>query len=164
MSFEQFFKQHYKLAVYIAEKMIQNEGAAEDIACNAFMKMWERGYTENETQMRTFIHLAIKNECIDYIRHKIIADKHTGIIYDNSADFEEAFLLTEIKATLLNEELIRKNLDCLPAQAKRIFEMFWSGLNTRQVAAKMGLTTRTVLNQKTRAIRLLRKRLQLSNQ
>jgi RNA polymerase sigma-70 factor (ECF subfamily) len=155
--YEQLFKKWYKAAVYIAETMIQNEGDAEDIATDAFIKLFQAKYIGDTYTNKKFLIKCIKNACLDYRRHQATIRRNRDEILHTTVDsehFDELFDTMVIQQKTL--AALPKAVNSLPTQCRSIFVMFWKGLKTDQIAAKMNLTPRTVLNQRTRAISLIR--------
>lgn len=153
--YESFYKGWYKAAVYIAERMIQHEGEAEDIAQECFFKLYKRGDFSDKIKMKNFMQVALRNACRDYLKHKRrVNNRQEDIIsYLQKVDsHEEDFCSVYIQAELL----LAKALPNLPARAKTIIVYYFEGLKTADIAHKLNLEPRTVLNQKTRAISLLR--------
>lgn len=155
--YELLFKKWYKAAVYIAELMIQNEGDAEDIATDAFVKLFQAKYFGTEKENKMYIITCIKNSCFDYRRHnEIMRRNHDKIAYASelSENFNEFFDTTVIQLRAL--ESLPLAIDSLPKMARHIIKEYFRGKDTAQIASQMNIAKRTVLNQKTRAISLLR--------
>lgn len=75
------------------------------------------------------------------------------------AEADESFGQDEMIASKVLQ-VIYTEVENLPAQCKQAFKsIFIEGKNTATIAAEMGISTQTVLNQKSKALQLLRLRL-----
>jgi RNA polymerase sigma-70 factor (ECF subfamily) len=149
--FETFYKQYYKWAIYIAEHIIQNEGEAEDIAQSCFIKLYQRmkvcGDMDNK---KAYMITLIKHACIGYTKKKTVREKYVDRL--DLSEIDE----TVDNASIAYDILLLKISESLPKQCKKIFILYALGKKTREIAQKLKIDPRTVLNQKTRAITLLR--------
>jgi RNA polymerase sigma-70 factor (family 1) len=150
------FELHHRPLCYFAERLTGDRQESEDIVADVFMKLWKkRTDFESLQNIKAFLFIATRNACFDFLKHrKRSINSHEEILY-LSPDKEDALLHTLIETELLRH--VYSEVQKLPKQCRTVFELFhFEGLSTRQIADKLHISNQHVLNQKARAIRLLR--------
>ena len=151
------FDMFYRRLCYYAESILHQRQEAEDIVVESFLKlMRKRDDFEHTGDIKSFLYTATRNACIDYLRkQKRHRQSENEIQYlsEQSASTEDIQLINaEVLATLHQE------IERLPPQCAQVFKlMFFQQLTTDQVAKQLSISPKTVLNQKGKAILLLRK-------
>lgn len=151
------FDMFYRPLCYYAESIVRQRQEAEDIVVESFLKLLRKREDFVHTgEIKSFLYTATRNACIDYLRkRKRQLQSETEIKYlsqQTSAAEDILLINAEVMATLFQE------VEKLPPQCAEVFKlMFFQQLTTDQVAKQLSITTKTVLNQKGRAIQLLRK-------
>lgn len=150
------FKEHYPRLCNIAYGYVADMDDSEDIVQDLFVTVWNNGKDSlPEKEFAAYITTAVKNCCVSFLRKKC---KSTISIDDtpaSGADIpdDEAFD-SEAKSP---EELLNEALDVLPPKCRDIFLLSRrEGLKYREIASTLGLSEKTVENQMTKAIKLLR--------
>jgi len=139
-----------------AEKLTGNYQEAQDIATNSFVKLWNmREQFENQSNIRAFLYVTTRNACFDYLRaYKRHLQSHLEVVYLKLYE-DETTLDESLYSQLL--EKISLAIEDLPKQCGNIFKLiYFEGLSTTEIATQLGISNQTVLNQKTRALQLLR--------
>lgn len=147
---------HYRSLCYYAERLTHSKEEAEDIAVDCFIKLLnKKDDFDNLTDIKAFLYTATRNACFDYYRKEKRHDSsHREILYmaqpsDAGDDFE-----------MINAEIMQElslAIENLPPQCSKVFKLiFFKGLNTAEVAGQMNINPKTVLNQKAKAVQLLR--------
>ncbi len=150
------FRMHYRPLCYFATNIIGDEKEGEDIETESFLKLLDkRSNFSTLTEINGFLFTATRNACIDFLRKKK-SRKEVPLEFEKFAGFSEAELHNElITAQVL--QAIYIEMENLPSQCRAIFKaIFIEGKETSTVATQMGLKRQTVLNQKTKALRLMR--------
>jgi len=151
-----FFNLHHRSLCYFASKMVKDEGQAEDIVADCFIKLWDRRVTfENPEKIKAFLYIACRNNCLKYLRdekRKTAAQERYFQQLDEASD--------EIMYEIIETEIIdilAKEVESLPDKCREVFKLIYlGGKSTDQIAAELNLNVQTVRNHKTRAIELLR--------
>lgn len=146
----------YRPLCYYADTIIHNKQEAEDIAVESFVKLLhKRKDFSSLSGIRAFLYTAARNACIDFLRkEKRHRQSHHEIEYLSEPVSlpDHIEISAEVLATLYRE------IEALPPQCAAIFRLlFFQQLTTAQVAAQLEISAKTVLNQKGKAIQLLRK-------
>jgi RNA polymerase sigma-70 factor (family 1) len=150
------FELHNRALCYFAERLTGDKGESEDIVADSFFKLWAKR-TDFETlqSIKAFLYITTRNACFDFLKHrKRSKSSHQEILY-LAPDNDDAILRTMIETELLQR--IYGEIDRLPKKCRDVFKLFhFEGLSTQQIADKLNISKQNVLNQKARAIQLLR--------
>ena len=155
----QIYDRHYRTICYYAERFVQNRAEAEDIAIDSFIKLLKK---KNEfgslAEIKSFLFIVTRNACFDSIRReKRHHSAHKELLYMSDV-MEPDQDLEGIRSEVMQE--IFQEVENLPPQCGQVFKLlFLRGLDSKTAAAELGIATKTVLNQKAKAILLLRKAL-----
>ncbi len=150
------FELYYDTMYLFAYNMIRTQGEAKDIATESFIKLWKlHSNFENLGNIKAFLYVTTRNACIDYLRflQKQRAAQRE-IFYLLDKDKEET-----PKNEMIDAEVFKKlsqQIEALPPKCKEVFKLiYFHNFSTAQIAKKMAITQRNVLNQKARGIQLL---------
>jgi len=157
-AFDFFFNYYYPGLCVYAQKMISlPEEEARDIVQDVFIKFWnDCKKLDIQFSIRSYLFVAVKNKCFDVLRKKNRNIKVQEI--SNEHDFADEAFETYILSEL--ETLFNKSLTKLPERCREVFELSrLHGLKNREIAAKLNLSEKTVENQITKALHVLREEL-----
>lgn len=155
-SFTEIFRQLYPALCYFALRITDNQAAAEDIAGESFLKVWDRRkqfYHFNV--LKSYLYTTTRNASINWLKQSQ-RQKASEMGRAALAETDESYILEDIvKAELLRE--IYNVLDNLPSQCKKIMTLLYvQGKSTKEAAKELNLTTGTVKSQKARGLMLLK--------
>jgi RNA polymerase sigma-70 factor (family 1) len=159
-AFRQLYQLLYRRLCYFAFSLVKNMDQAEDIATDCFVKVWTRKETfESEEGIKTYLYLTAKNACIDFLR----AEKRHELSHQEISYLEAGSAPHQADLPMANAEIMSalyQQLDELPPKCARVFKLiYFEQKNTAEIAALMNTSTKTVLNQKLKAIALLKAQL-----
>ncbi len=150
------FKLYHKSLCYFARQLVDNEGQAEDIVADAFVKLSQKNADfENFASIRAFMYVTIRNSCCNYLKHiQRRTASHKEILHP--AEKDENYIESKmIKADLL--QVILQEVESLPPIRRKIFKMIYlEDLSIFEIATKLNITVDTVRVQKARALHGLR--------
>jgi RNA polymerase sigma-70 factor (ECF subfamily) len=133
------------------------EEEARDIVQDVFVKFWnDCKKLDVQFSIRSYLFVAVKNKCFDVLRKKNrnIKVQEISNEYDIADEAFETYILSELE-TLFNNSLTK-----LPERCREVFELSrLHGLKNREIAAKLNLSEKTVENQITKALHILREEL-----
>jgi RNA polymerase sigma-70 factor (ECF subfamily) len=157
-AFDFFFNYYYPGLCVYAQKMISlPEEEARDIVQDVFVKFWnDCKKLDVQFSIRSYLFVAVKNKCFDVLRKKNrnIKVQEISNEYDIADEAFETYILSELE-TLFNNSLTK-----LPERCREVFELSrLHGLKNREIAAKLNLSEKTVENQITKALHILREEL-----
>lgn len=156
--FDSFFKENYSSLVLFAYKIVKDRMSSEDIVQDAFKKVLEDNSFNRIDNIRAYFYSVVRNKAIDFLRAK---NKAIDISDVENIDFEkgadESYLESEVHVRVL------KAVDSLPDKCRKIFWMNTiEGVTMKEIAEHMGISINTVKSQKTRALTILREKINIT--
>ncbi len=149
---ENIFHQYYSPLCNYATKIISDNTIAEDIVQDLFIQLWENKKLENIENTERFLLRSTKYKCIDYLRTKRIDNEISlenlpEIIYTEDNDINEEDI----------EPLLQYYTSKLPPKTREVFLLSRkSGLTYKEIANDLNISVKTVENQMSRALRIMR--------
>jgi len=160
---DHFFNRYYAPLVYYAQSLTHNQGVAEEIASECFVKLWNyRTRLTDAAKVKALLFRIAYNGAIDSIREQQTRTKHATLFARQPAVPAENEALHKLAetGTFYN---IHQLLHHLPPRTRQIFVLFYFGDRSHQeIARQLGLTVSTVRGLKHRAVQLLKKHLDAS--
>lgn len=153
--FKSRFQEHYSRLCHIAYGYVSDRDDAEDIVQELFISVWNKQLdTMPEKEFSAYITTSVKNSCISFLR-KRKEDMVSIDEYPASASCMPDEIPEEGGKS--PEEVLQAALSALPPKCKEVFLLAkLQGLKYREIAGKLNLSEKTVENQMTKAIKLLR--------
>lgn len=154
--FEEFFKRHYVNFCLLAYRYLNDRDMAEEVVQDVFVKIWEkRSFIEVKGSLTAYFNMAIKNTCLNYLKHKRVEVVFTQNYLQQQKD--EVSPLDNIDELT---EKIKQAIEKLPPQRKKIFLMSrYDGLKYYEIANTLNLSVKTVEAQMGLALKQLREQL-----
>jgi RNA polymerase sigma-70 factor (ECF subfamily) len=154
--FEQLFKTHFEGLYRYAYTILRDNHLAEEMVQEVFVKLYERAHQIRiETSLQSYLYRSVYNESLNYQKHqKAKANYRKFILHrqDPGAHPPDAGSYLELEARL------QLALEELPEQCRTIFQLSrFEELKYREIAERMGLSVKTVENQLSKALRIMRK-------
>lgn len=150
---------YYKGLVYFARRIVEHAGEAEDIAQDTMVKLLGKNSDfDRLSDIKSFLYVSVRNACFNYLKARDRHELSHRELHYLTPEGEESADTEMLKSSVLAE--IYREVAALPAQCGEVFRLlFIHKLTTAEAAERLGLSPQTVLNQKARAIKLLRFRL-----
>jgi len=155
---EQLFKTHFEGLYTYAYTILRDSHLAEEIVQEVFVKLYERAqHITIETSLQAYLYRSVYNESLNYQKHQKAKANYAKFILHRQITAsppqdDSRYLELEAKLQLA--------LDNLPEQCRTIFQLSrFEELKYREIAEKMGLSIKTVENQMSKALKIMRKRL-----
>ncbi|GAB3367654.1 RNA polymerase sigma-70 factor [Arachidicoccus ginsenosidivorans] len=154
MAFTEIYNRYWKKIYIIAYNRMCDGAQSEDIAQEVFASLWaNRGYVQIET-LENYLATAAKYLVLTAIRKKTLS-RNYGQRLKNSTVSQ----LTP-ESTFQNKQilqLLELEIEKLPEKCKLIFKYSRNeGMATKQIAAKLHITPKTVDNQIHKALKILK--------
>jgi len=161
-SFDELFLNNHQFLCMVAVKIVLDDFVAKDLVQDFFVKYWESGDKINAKNFEAYAYRSVKNTCFNYLKHQAVAAKHHISVpvsqlesfpdTDQSEDIDE-----ELPERKLRLKRVHQLLEELPAERRKVFEFHAiDGLNYRQIAERLDISTNTVKTQLRRAYSTLR--------
>jgi RNA polymerase sigma-70 factor (family 1) len=162
---KELYNRHYQPLCFFADRLLDNKEEAEDVAVESFLKLLkEREKQTTIRNIKAYLFSAAYNGCVDILRRRKTRQKvyneieHVGVGAGAGIAEELPADRERIIASVL--QVIYEEIEQLPAKTKIVFtSIFLEGKSTATIAAEMGISPQTVLNQKSRALEILRTKL-----
>lgn len=156
--FKHVYDLYYKVIYTFAYNLVKDTEEAQDITTETFIKLWGlHGNFENLLNIKAFLYITARNFCLDYFRK---------LQRQRSSQKEILYLLrgeNEVENMMIDAEVFDElsgQIENLPGQCKKIFKLiYFDNLKTAEVSERLGISAQNVLNQKQKAIRILRSQL-----
>jgi len=145
------YEEHFIKMMKYAMSIVKSKEVAYDIVIDVFVAAY---ISKVElVEYKTWLMTSVKNKCIDELRKR---ETRKSCEYDDDIhyipeSFRTNFILAE---TLMG---IEDAIEQLPKQTKIVFQLHLAGLATDKIAAKLNIAIQTVRNNRSIAIRKLKK-------
>lgn len=159
-AFRVIFENYNKLLFGCAIQLVKDKEQAEDIVSESFTKLWQRhDVFQTEEHIKAFLFVTTRNASLNYLRHiQRKTASQSELSYLNKDKDDKDIITDMIEGELLKR--IYPMIETLPNKCRTIFKLiYFEDASTDEVAEKLHITPRNVLNQKRRAIQLLKKKL-----
>jgi len=154
-SFEQLFREYFTPLISFAKKILVDEDDAREVVHMVFINLWEkREEIDLSRSLKSYLFTSVHNRSLNVIRDrkKFSSEEVPDIAgeWDVSAQIESMEL----------EEKIREAIDALPEKCRQIFELNrFDGLKYSEIAEQLEISVKTVENQMSKALKILREKL-----
>lgn len=157
--FELLFRTYYSTLCAFANKYLKDSDASEEIVQEIFVKLWNnRDELSIKSSLKSYLYTSVRNSSLNMIKHIEIRENYKEH-NQTEIDHQERMLGDAIEVTEL-EEKIRKSIDELPPERRKVFIMSrYEGKKYREIADELGISVKTVENQMGKAMAFLRLRL-----
>ncbi|MEM6396669.1 MAG: RNA polymerase sigma-70 factor [Bacteroidota bacterium] len=157
-AFKQIFSTHYQDVCRVINRYIADPGLTEDLAQEVFIRLWKKRHDISiETNLPAYLRRMGVNEALAHLRKKtrFKADELPMHLPGQTApSATEQSDLHEL------QDRISAALKKLPPRCRLVFELSrYEDLSNREIAEQLELSIKTVENQMTKALKLLRSEL-----
>lgn len=162
-SFNEIYTSYYKKSFFFAKSYVHDDLAAEDIASESLIRLWEKLKTEKIDYIEPLLLTILKNKALDYLKHEEV--KRTA--FESMVDWHQQELSIRI-STLEScdpneifsdevESIIRETLKLLPEQTRQIFLLSrFENKSNKEIAEQMGVSIKGVEYHISKALKALR--------
>jgi RNA polymerase sigma-70 factor (ECF subfamily) len=160
-AFAKLFRLLYPTLCFYALGFTDDQAAAEDIAEETFIMVWNRRESFNHFKvLRSFLFSSVRNACLNWMKQKARHAVHEKRISVTAEFTEPSILENLVRAEVFRD--VNAAIEKLPPKCRKIISMiFFEGKNTRDVAEELNLSISTVKTQKNRGLMLLRNKFTL---
>jgi RNA polymerase sigma-70 factor (family 1) len=154
---DHYFHAHYGSLSYFAFTLTQDNHLAEELAAEAFVKLWQNREAMQETgSVKAWLYRTVRNGAIDHLRKvKRMRINEQGL---QTADTMEQSILHKLVHTETLRQILHL-MEILPPQCRKVFQLFFlHGKSYSEIAREMNISPITAKNQKNKAVRLLREK------
>lgn len=159
LAFRTVFEQFYVQLCVFANRYVNDREASKDVVNDVFIKFWKAPKRfHHMDHVLANLYLITKHTALNY-QQAVVRSMKRNFVYQTELGDEETFYLAEITRTEMLNELYEA-ISKLPAKAGQIIrQTYLEGKSNQEVADEMGISIQTLRNQKSRALAILRGRL-----
>jgi RNA polymerase sigma-70 factor, ECF subfamily len=161
VAFETLFRKYYADLVSYSCKFTRDMDAAEEIVQEFFYNYWKnRKEIDIKFSLRAYLYRSIRNNTLNYLEAVSVRRKYADRIL-SSANYQ-GYEDKSVEVSELNEK-IEEILNELPERCRTMFCMSrFDGLKYEEIAEKLSVSVKTVEANISKALKLLRKKLETS--
>ncbi|MEL7222299.1 MAG: RNA polymerase sigma-70 factor [Bacteroidota bacterium] len=156
---DKLFRAHYAYLCQTVYKVLPDRILAEDLVQEVFYDLWRKREKLNVKQSwRAYLRRAAINRTLNYIRdQKMIVDDESALPFDMSSAEADAGKLMEVDELKAD---IAQAIESLPERCRLVFGLSrFELMSNKEIAQHLEISIKTVENQMTKALKLLRVRL-----
>lgn len=157
--FQEIYHQHFNGLANYAYSVLKDKDAAKDVVQDVFLDLWNKRETLSiKTSLEAYLVRAVKFKSIDFIRkdktkQQYVANMTPSNVPHTETDSDDG--QTEDRKKQLSYAIAQ-----LPTKCRQVFLLSRiNGYTYKEIAAEMDISTKTVENQISRALKLLRQKL-----
>lgn len=154
------FDKYYTYLCNVVYRVINDADYAEDIVQEIFTDIWRKRESINiQTSLRAYLRRASVNRSLNHIRkQRMKFDENEDAIIDiesNTIDGQQELEKDEL------EQRIHDCIDALPPKCKLVFSLSrFENMSYQEIANHLEISIKTVENQISKALRILRSSIQ----
>ena len=158
--FEDIFKSMFPTLCLFAQKYVSDMDTSREIVHNVFIALWEkREDIDFEKPMKPYLFTSVHNRCLNFIRDNkkfnndelTVEALETQLGADTTDNITTAETVAEINGAI----------QALPDKCREIFILNrFEGLKYHEIADKLGISVKTVEAQMSKALKILRAKLE----
>jgi RNA polymerase sigma-70 factor (ECF subfamily) len=158
-SFELLFRDWYKPLCRTAFRYLHSKEASEDIVQDVFAKLWQqRNQLVFDHSAKAYLYRSVINGCLNYLeknkKNIHLSEQEWGQQQNSSLITREMVLFNE------TEQQVNKAIDELPSACRQVFMLNrFDKMSNKEIASTLDISIKTVENQMTKALRMLRMKL-----
>lgn len=153
-AFDFIYQKYFQKLYGAAYKRLQNRELTEEVVQELFISLWERRTELNISgTLDSYLFSSIKYLTIAQFKKNNLFEQYSStlILEDNDLNFtEEMVAFDELN------EAYQKALQTLPERCREVFVLKRTGLSQRDISEKLDISEKTVENQMTKALKMLR--------
>lgn len=161
-AYEILFMKYFNRLFGFAKSILKDEGLAQDIVQEVFIKIWEKRDGIESTNLDAYLYRLVRNQCISQIRHlKIVKNTHRD--FSEIKNIEELYridFLRDEPYVCIEKELeqeIKQVINSLPERCREVFTLSRvSGLKNREIAEQLDMNIKNVEKHITKALTVFR--------
>ena len=158
-AFNLCFDLFYGVLCLFAKRLVGDLSTAEDIVQGVFVDLWiKRENISAYTSVKTYLFLAVKSDCFDFLQHKKVEQRYIDKVRNESPEEAEQEFTPFLEDDL--QLLINTAVKKMPEQCSKIFYMSrFRYMSYKAIADELNISPKTVDNQIGKALKIVRQAL-----
>lgn len=154
----QLFDRHHRPLLLDAARLLHDADACQDLVQDAFADLWRRrAELDIQTSVGAYLRRMVINKTLNYLKSQrrfAYGDEQAW------ADASDMPVEPVVSGGGSLEELLRRAIQALPEKCRLVFSLSrFEQMSNREIAGALGISVKTVENQMTKALRILRETL-----
>lgn len=155
-NFDRIYVIYFSRMRRFAKEFVLFDEDAENVVQDVFLLLWEkREVLDIKVSLTAYLFSLVKNKCIDYLRHQIVAEEY---IQEQKA---KIYALEQFNYNMSSDEdidaILKKAINKLPEKCREIFvKSRIEGKKHREIATELNISVNTVENQMSIALKKMR--------
>lgn len=153
-AFEILYRRYFSKLYGAAYKRLQDRAITEEIVQELFVSLWERRASLPIENIENYLFTSIKYLVIAQFKKNSLFEKYSSTLTQNDDNFtEQSIAFDELN------DAYQQALLAIPERCREVFLLKRSGLSQREISEKLDISEKTVENQMTKALKILREAL-----
>lgn len=153
LAFEVLYERYWKALYRVAYRILDDAEASKDVVQEVFISFFEHARTRQIDNLKAYLFQCAKYQCFMQLRAGRISEKHlrrmNTMMFSNCTEEEQS------AAEL--EQILRTGMQSLPEKCREVFYLSrMEYLPNKQIAEQLKISPKTVENQITKALKVLR--------
>ncbi len=149
INMESLYKLYYRPLCMYAMHYLGDGMTVEDVVQDCFIKFWEKAKTERIEHPKPYLYMMVRNASLDALR-KMPGDRE-------ALEAAEKLIDDELKEDSFVEARLWTAIDSLPDKCRKVFLLAKrDGKSYEEISDELGISTNTVRNQVSKALKILR--------
>ena len=155
-AFRAIYDQYYRYLVVTACNVLGDADAARDLAQDVFVELWKKRETiDIRSGLKPYLRRAVVNKTLNYIKARRIDFDDPANLPDPPSTLDSAEETLEASEM---EKIIHAAIAAMSERCRLVFTLCrLEKMSHREIGEKLGISTKTVEAQMTRALAMLRK-------
>lgn len=156
MALQKIFNHYYKYLVVTGYNITSDNEKAKDLVQDVFFELWKkREQLTIQSSLKSYLRRAVVNRSLNYIktqkRFSFGDENFDAQTPDKAISAQRLMEADDLKSA------INVAIDSLPEKCKAIFMLSrFEGLSHKEIAAQLNISTKTIENQITKALKIVR--------
>ncbi|WP_430810463.1 MULTISPECIES: RNA polymerase sigma-70 factor [unclassified Carboxylicivirga] len=161
-AFEVLYKASFNALFFFAIQYVNSDAEAENLVQETFLALWtnkENLSCVNTASIKSWLYTSLKNKCINHLERENTKRHYTEYQIRQNQIHIEVLDQLDLSDVAFDEiqHLLKKSLEQMPSQCRKVFELSrFQGLRNKAIAKQLNISVKAVEANITRALKLLR--------
>lgn len=153
-AYRALFDRYYKYLLVTAYAYVKDENTIRDLAQDVFFEIWKKRNSLNINNVKAYLRRSVINKALNYIKAQRMNFEDSDEPFDQP---DNSNVQENLEAEQL-QQVINDAIATLPERCRVVFALRrFEELSLKEIAAKLDISPKTVENQLTKAMKILRK-------
>jgi RNA polymerase sigma-70 factor (ECF subfamily) len=154
------FDRHYPTLLNDIYRIVSDEDTCQDLAQEVFVELWrKRHMLDIHTSLRAYLRRSAVNKALNHLKanRRIVLEQPDD--FAQTADESAGDIHRKMEQETL-EEALHAAIETLPEKCRAVFSLSrFEQMSHREIAEQLGISVKTIENQITKAMKILREAL-----